>query len=53
MDTDGIRGLAGELIGAVFLVAVLYMLVRPDSPGPDLIDAFTSAFDGLLTLATG
>lgn len=43
----------GDLIAAVFMLAVLFMLVRPSSPAPDLIDAVTGAFAGLLSVATG
>jgi hypothetical protein len=43
---------AGDFFAAIFLVAVLYMLVRPSSPGPALIQAVTGAFTDLVALAT-
>jgi hypothetical protein len=46
-------GWVGDAVAATFMVAVLFMLVRPGSPAVDLIDAFTGAFTGLLAVATG
>lgn len=42
----------GDAAAAVFFLAVLYMLVRPGSPGPSLIGGVTSAFNDLVHLAT-
>lgn len=42
----------GDMFGALFLLAVLYMLVRPGSPAPDIIGAVTGAFNDLVHLAT-
>lgn len=44
--------LVGDVFGAVFLLAVLYMLVRPSSPAPAIIAAVTNAFNDLVHLAT-
>lgn len=42
----------GDLIAGLFLLAVLFMLVRPGSPAVALVTALTSTFDNLLALAT-
>jgi hypothetical protein len=47
-----VKGSLGDIFGAVFLLAVLYMLVRPSSPAPQIIGAVTSAFNDLVHLAT-
>lgn len=44
--------LLGDAFGAVFLLAVLYMLVRPSSPAPQIIAAVSGAFNDLVHLAT-
>lgn len=46
------KGRVGDFFAVVFFVAVLYMLVRPGSPAPDLIGAVTGAFNDLVHLAT-
>lgn len=46
------KGAVGEFAAGVFLLVVLYMLVRPGSPAPDIINTVTSAFNGLVHLAT-
>lgn len=42
----------GDAFGALFILAVLYMLVRPGSPAPQIISAVTGAFNDLVHLAT-
>lgn len=42
----------GDAFGALFILAVLYMLVRPGSPAPQIIGAVTGAFNDLVHLAT-
>lgn len=46
------KGAIGDAFGALFLLVVLYMLVRPSSPAPAIISAVTSAFNDLVHLAT-
>jgi hypothetical protein len=46
------KGAVGDAFGALFLLVVLYMLVRPSSPAPAIVKAVTDAFNGLVHLAT-
>ena len=40
-----------DLLAGVMLVAILYVLVRPQSKGADLINAFGSAMTAIVTKA--
>lgn len=42
-----------SFITGVIIIAILFVLVRPNSKGPDLIKAVGGAFTGLLGAATG
>lgn len=41
------------LIAAIFYLAILYVLVRPGSKGPTLVNSIFSAFTDLVRGATG
>ena len=45
-------GATVDLVAGLFLVAVLYVLVRPQSKGVDLIQAFTKAMTAIVAQAT-
>jgi hypothetical protein len=47
-----LKSQAGDWFALLFLVAVLYMLVRPGSPAADAIGAISGAFNDLVKLAT-
>lgn len=42
----------GDAFAVLFVLAVLYMLVRPSSPAPQLVEAVSGAFNDLVHLAT-
>lgn len=42
----------GDVIAGLFVLAVLFMLLRPGSPAAAVVAALTSTFDNLLALAT-
>lgn len=42
-----------SLIAAVFYVAIIYMLVRPSSMGPNIINQVSSAFADLVRGSIG
>ncbi len=41
-----------DMFAGIFALVVIYMLVRPSSPGPDIIAAASDAIDALVSLAT-
>lgn len=41
-----------DFIGALFVVAVVLLLVRPGSAGPQFVKAFTSALAAIIRTAT-
>ncbi len=43
---------AGDVLTLVFVVAVIYMLVRPNSPAVATVDAISRAFVALVRRAT-
>lgn len=43
----------GDWMAALFLLAVIYMLVKPSSPASGAISAFTGALSSLITTAIG
>jgi hypothetical protein len=47
------KDLAWEIGAGVFAVALLYLLVRPDSNGPALVTAVTGAVSDIVTFAVG
>jgi hypothetical protein len=44
---------AGEWVAALFVVAVVYVLVRPNSQAAQLVDAFGRLLISLVQTATG
>jgi len=48
-----VKGLAWEVAGGVFVVALIYVLARPASQGPALITAVTGAVSDVVTFAIG
>ena len=42
-----------DVAAAVFIVSVLYVLVRPGGNGPALVNAFGGAFVDVVGFATG
>ena len=42
-----------EIFVLVIYLAIIFTLVRPNSQGPTLVKNFGSAFQGILTSATG
>lgn len=48
-----IRGLPWEVFAGVCAVAAVYILVRPNSAGPAMVQAFTDGLGGLITYAAG
>jgi hypothetical protein len=47
-----VNGFRADAIGAFFLVAALYVLVRPRSAAVDLVEAFTAGMVALVRRAT-
>ena len=44
---------AGSFVTGIIIIAVLFVLVRPGSKGPDLVKNVGGALSGLLQSATG
>lgn len=42
---------AWEIIGLIFVLAVIYVLVRPNSLGPSVIEGMGSALANVITFA--
>jgi hypothetical protein len=42
-----------EVIVLVIYLAIIFTLVRPNSQGPGLVNAFGTSFTSLVTAATG
>jgi len=47
-----VRAYLADLLAAVFLLAILYVLVRPQSKGADLVNGFGAAMTAIVTAAT-
>jgi hypothetical protein len=47
------KGVGWDLITAVFIVAVIYMLVRPNSPAAGAVKSLSDFFVGIVGYATG
>lgn len=45
------KGPFGEILGAVFLLALVVLLVRPDSLAPKFIEAFGTAITAVTEFA--
>jgi len=44
---------AGSFLTGIIIIAVLFVLVRPGSKGPDLVTGVSSGLAGLVNAATG
>jgi Tfp pilus assembly protein FimT len=42
-----------QLMVGIIIIAILYMLVRPSSPGPAIIEQLSSALTDLVKSSTG
>jgi hypothetical protein len=40
-----------EIVGAIFVLAIIYLLVRPQSLGPSVIEGMGSALANVITFA--
>lgn len=49
---SGIKGWAGDFLAAVFLLALVYVLVRPRSAAVAAVNAVTDALAALIGAAT-
>lgn len=47
----GLKASALDILVAVFVLALVVLLVRPNSLAPQFIKAFGTALDGLVTFA--
>lgn len=45
--------IVGDVIGLIFLAAIVYVLVRPDSKAAQLVQAVTDMMSSLISTATG
>lgn len=45
------KGSAGTILGAVFLLALVMLLVRPNSLAPSFIKNFSAAFNKMIKFA--
>ena len=41
-----------DIVSAVFVVAIIYMLVRPKSASVDMVNLLTDALSGIVATAT-
>jgi hypothetical protein len=48
-----VRGVAQSFLTGIIIIAVLFVLVRPGSKGPHLVNAVSGGLQGLLSKATG
>jgi hypothetical protein len=46
-----VKKAAAEILSLIFILAVVYLLVRPGSLGPDVIATFGSALANIVTFA--
>lgn len=47
------KGVAGSFLAGIIIIAVLFVLVRPQSKGPALVKAVSGGLQGLIGKATG
>lgn len=52
MAAGGVSSEAADVLGAVVVLAMITVLVRPGSQGPTLVTNFLSGFSGLIGSAT-
>jgi hypothetical protein len=48
-----VKGLAGSFLTGIIIIAVLFVLVRPNSKGPQLVKTVSGGLQGLIGKATG
>jgi hypothetical protein len=48
-----VKGIAGSFLTGIIIIAILFVLVRPNSQGPTLVSAVSNGLSGLLGKATG
>jgi len=48
-----VKGIAGSFLTGIIIIAILFVLVRPNSQGPKLISTVSGGLQGLLSKATG
>lgn len=51
--SDLVKGIAASFLTGIIILAVLFVLVRPNSQGPSLITAVTGGLANLVSAATG
>ncbi len=47
------KGIASSFLTGIIIIAVLFVLVRPGSKGPNLVTSVSKGLQGLLGKATG
>lgn len=47
------KGAAGSFLAGIIILAVLFLLVRPGSQGPNLVKTVSNGLQGLIGKATG
>lgn len=52
MDGKRVRRYAGDFFAVLFLVTIVYVLVRPQSKGVETIDLFTNGMVAMVRAAT-
>lgn len=45
--------IAGSFLAGIIIIAILFVLVRPNSQGPTLVSNVSSGLSGLINSATG
>lgn len=47
------RGVAASFLTGIIIIAILFVLVRPGSKGPALVNSVSGGLQGLIGKATG
>lgn len=47
------KGIAGSFLTGIIILAIIFVLVRPGSKGPNLVSAVSGGLSGLIGKATG
>jgi len=48
-----VKGIASSFLTGIIIIAILFVLVRPNSQGPRLVNTVSSGLQGLIGKATG
>jgi len=48
-----VKSTASSFLTGIIIIAILFVLVRPGSKGPNLVTAVSGGLQGLLSKATG